>query len=413
MNTPKIALLMMLKNEEKRLPITLASVLSYIDLIIVYDTGSTDSTIDILTFFSRRHNIPMFLKKGVFEDFSTSRNVSLTYADEVCDRDPFDYILLFDCNDELKNGDSLRRFALQHRDDDLSDPLNTAWLMKQTWYAGCDSSYFNVRLIRPRQQWFFKGVVHEFIEKLNAQCYVTNQVPDCVLYQDRTLDDDKSGKRFFRDKVLLLEEYRKTPSDPRTVFYLAQTYSCLDMLQEAYFFYEIRTRMTGFQEETFHSYLRMGMIVGKLFPQRNNLPAVEIKDMTVPINISWDTAAACFLNAFEVCQRVEPLIYLIEHYRHKEEYLMAYTFAKLAISLPATECILFVESDMYEYSRWHLMGIVAFYAYKKLNSSDENILLDGWRSCIEAIKARNYDIDIQNIKFYEESLHIKKDEVLF
>ena len=72
-----IALLIMVKNETKRLHVTLNSVIGHVNSIVAFDTGSTDDTIDILKKFSEKHNIPLRLKEGGFIDFSTSRNVSL------------------------------------------------------------------------------------------------------------------------------------------------------------------------------------------------------------------------------------------------------------------------------------------------------------------------------------------------
>ena len=42
-----IALVMMVKNEQKRLNVTLNSVLGYVDSLVIYDTGSIDNTIGI------------------------------------------------------------------------------------------------------------------------------------------------------------------------------------------------------------------------------------------------------------------------------------------------------------------------------------------------------------------------------
>ena len=52
-----IALLMMVKNEHKRLYVTLNSVLGYVDSIVMYDTGSEDNTIEIASSFCKKNNI--------------------------------------------------------------------------------------------------------------------------------------------------------------------------------------------------------------------------------------------------------------------------------------------------------------------------------------------------------------------
>ena len=68
-----IAVLMMVKNETKRLHISLDSVVGFADSLVIFDTGSTDNTIQISKDFSEKYNIPLRLKEGAFIDFSTRR----------------------------------------------------------------------------------------------------------------------------------------------------------------------------------------------------------------------------------------------------------------------------------------------------------------------------------------------------
>ena len=73
-----------------------------------------------------------------------------------------------------------------------------------------------------------------------------------IIKEHETKDDDKSLKRFKRDKELLMSDYKNDKNEPRTLFYLAQTCSCLGEHDEAYFFYRLRTELEAFQEEKFH-----------------------------------------------------------------------------------------------------------------------------------------------------------------
>ena len=131
-----VSAVMMLKNEEKRLHVTLASLVNVVNSLIIYDTGSTDSTIDILETFSKTHGIPLYLKRGDFVDFATSRNVLLDFADEVAKDHRVQYLLLLDCNDELRGGKELLSFC---KDNLYTD--ETAWLFNQEWFSG---SYLNI-----------------------------------------------------------------------------------------------------------------------------------------------------------------------------------------------------------------------------------------------------------------------------
>ena len=104
-----VALLMMVKNEHKRLLVSLESTIGYVNSIVVYDTGSTDDTIEILQNFSAKYKIPLRLKQGEFENFAASRNVALDFADTF---DDIDYLLLMDTNDEIRGGKIFVSFVL-------------------------------------------------------------------------------------------------------------------------------------------------------------------------------------------------------------------------------------------------------------------------------------------------------------
>lgn len=370
----------MLKNEEQRISVTLNSLKGQVDSVIVYDTGSTDRTIEILQEFCDTHRIPLRLKTGEFTHFAESRNVALDFADTFGD---VDFLILLDCNDELKGGKELRAFA------ESAPKEKTAWLTRQLWFHGTYTDFYNIRFLRPRCHWRYHGVVHEWIQKLDQpDVYVSEKIsPTVHIYQDRTQDDDKSGKRFHRDKVLLLDEHKAHPEDERTVFYLAQTCACLHDYEEAFQYYEIRSKMNGFHEEVFQSLLRMGELIPKLQKQGKTTYTTE-------------RMVLLYLDAFNCIPRVEPLLVLAEHYRQKEHWMTSYMFAKMACDLEPTTCILFVNAEDYAYKRFHILGIVAFYCGK---------YNEGREACLKAIRANgpHIKIDEHNLKFYNEKLQIQ------
>lgn len=377
-NSPTIGLAMMVKNEHKRLHVSLKSVVGYVDALIIYDTGSTDDTLDIVQNFAEKHKINLYLIQGTFVDFSTSRNVLLEYADTV----PVHYLLLMDCNDELQGGKSLLDLAKNSFTKE-----NNAFLLCQKWWSGHYDRYFNIRFVKNRCGWRYRGVVHEWlkdttIEGPDTRYPVIKVENDIVLYQDRTQDDDKSGKRFYRDKELLLAEFKRDPTDARTVFYLAQTCQCINQHDEAYYYSRLRTEMEGFEEERFHSLLRCGNC------------AIHLKH-------SWDDVIKWYMKAYEHSLRAEPLVTIAEYYRSKKKWRQAYLFAKEACDLPYPECILFVDSGVYEYHRWHLLGIIGYYSghYE-----------EGKRAVLKAIEVgRNIELDKKNLQCYLD-MEVKKPD---
>lgn len=360
-----ITVLMMVKNEKKRLKITLNSIANFADSITVYDTGSTDNTIQIFKDFSEKHSIPLRLKEGEFVDFSTSRNIALEFVESFED---VDYALLMDVNDELKGGDKLRIISekeIKHKD-------RTCYLLCQQWYSPEYTKYYNTRFIKIRNGWRYKGSVHEYLWNDNKK--EKNRITDeIVLYQDRTQDDDKTSKRFDRDKVFLMKDYDKDPKDSRTLFYLAQTCACLHDYEEAYYYYKCRTQVDGFKEEKFHSYLRLG-------------------DMASRLGHEWSDIMTWFIKAFEFTARVEPLVKIATHYRDVKKWKLAYMHISMACELKYPEnTILFVDNNSYEYTRWHIMGIVGYCTSR---------FEEGEAAVRKAIETRDQEVDKGNLKFY-------------
>jgi glycosyltransferase involved in cell wall biosynthesis len=377
-----IAVLMMVKNEKKRLHVSLESIKDFANSLIIYDTGSTDETIQILRDFSETSGIPLRLKEGEFIDFSTSRNVSLDFADTF---DDVDYLLLMDTNDELRRGDELRKFAI-----DMKDNISTGFFVAQEWWSGELNRYYNLRFVKVREGWRYRGSVHEWLKNTKygegekEPPTVKIPIQEIVLYQDRTQDDDKSSKRYSRDKELLMNEHMSNPTDTRTIFYLAQTLSCLNDYENAFHYYKMRSTLEGFQEEKFHAFLRAG-------------------DMLVKLNRSWDEILPWYMKAFEQMPRVEPILKIADYYRSRNKWLLAYTFANMACVLNYPEhCILFIEKRDYDYKRWHILGIVAYYA---------GFFREGKIACEKAISTGvNILLDTNNLRFYEAKEREEKEK---
>ena len=364
-NNSTIGMVMMVKNESKRIEVSLKSVLGIVDALIIYDTGSEDDTIEIIKKFSEKNKINLYIKFGTFTNFSESRNICLNFAETV----DVHYFLLFDCNDELQEGKELKKFSKEYF---LKE--ENGFLVCQHWYSGKNDKYFNIKFIKARTGWKYYGVVHEYLKNDIIQNKITRVTKNIIIYQDRTKDDDKSLKRFSRDKILLLEEYKKNPLCSRTLFYLAQTCECLKQYEDCLYFSKLRLELGGFEEELFHSYMRCA-------------------ESSFYLGHEWSIVMGWYLKAFEKYHRVEPLIKIANYYRSTNNWIASYMFCKQACDLEYPEnAILFVDNVLYEYYRWHLMGIICFY----LKKYDE-----GKQCCRKAIEQKNdLEINLKNLQFY-------------
>ena len=97
---PSISLCMIVKNEEEFIENCLNSVKDLVDEIIIVDTGSTDSTIDIAKGFGAK----VFPFKWV-DDFAAARNESLKHATK-------EWILVLDADEEIDKKDHERIISL-------------------------------------------------------------------------------------------------------------------------------------------------------------------------------------------------------------------------------------------------------------------------------------------------------------
>ncbi len=400
---PKIGVVMMLKNEELRVHVSLESIRDIAAALIIYDTGSTDRTMDIVKQFATATHIPLHLETGTFVDFATSRNVILDYADTVPD---LDFLLLLDCNDELQGSAQLRATAtkLHH------DPA-TVWLVRQQWAIGNNefTYYYNARFLRPRTGWRYKGVVHEYLYHANmadnTQVIPTARLPDTVmLFQDRTKDDNKTQTRFANDYRLLKADLDMDPTNERSVFYLAQTCACMGSDEEAYKYYVMRgENESGFQEERFEALYNAGKIADicarrqvSMRLLKNQLHFASYSAWYVDQALTWETALGWYMKAMTVFDRIEPLIAIARFYCDLQKPQVAYMYAHQACTLPFPQnSALFLNKHAYDYDRWHLLTQTAYHVGK----FDE-----GMDACVRAIEFKNLDVDKTNLDMYRTAI---------
>lgn len=373
-NLPKkiLGAAIMMKNESARITVTLDSIKGVCDKVIIYDTGSKDDSVNIVRKWCEENKIQLHLLEGKFEDFSKSRNKLLEFAD-----DKADYLLLLDSNEELKEGQNLRKFV------DTYDGQQIGWHSRQVWStASSVDQYYNVKFIKTRHGFKYYQSVHEYIESKEAvdKPELLDRATFYWLFQDRRYDDDKSKSRFIRDREMLYKEYLENPENPRVLFYLSQTFMCMGQYHLAYKYYKKRTTMPTFPEEVYHSYYHMARI-------------------SQVLGHDWSESLVLYLKAFEHTKRVEPLLRIAEYYmklgelneqKVKEQYAsqiaitngkisplagsgqilgvnyvgcsyydIALNYLKASLELDYPEkCILFVNRQTYDYERWFLFSQV-------------------------------------------------------
>jgi len=340
---PLLVCSLMIKNEAPVIEKTLQPLIDGgIDSFLIYDTGSTDNTIEIVKNVFAANSVANYvIEQEEFVDFSTSRNRALDLTEEYFPGVVF--ILMPDAEWILHNVPLLLNFCKKHAYDTY-----TSYLIRLVQNGGFE---FDVdRLIKARSGVRFRSPVHEYLETSSR-----SKLPKDVYfeYNQTNYGAEKSKNRYERDLKLLLKEYAQNPKEPRTLFYLAQTYETLGDYKNAYRFYELRTDVKGWGEENFMAMYRLAGVVERL-----SSDDVDKKTM-----FDWPLAQWYYLKAFSMRpSRIEPIVRIALHYLKEGKHALSYLFATRAshIDFPHND-ILFVEKDMYTYTRYDILGQSAWY----------------------------------------------------
>ena len=304
---------------------------SFGSLFFVFDTGSTDKTIEVTEKFFQTHNIQHWIiRQEPFIDFATSRNRALELARQEFKNGCF--MIMPDAEWYLQNVNGLLQFCEQHKNEN-----HPAYLVR---IIGDNLDFYTARLIRMSSEVHFSGAVHEVLN------YPANKKVSHNVFFKRGASSygmEKSKERWKRDYDLLLTEHKRNPNDSRTVFYLAQTCACLGDWQNACKWYKYRTNMNGWDEENFMALYRLAQAYENIDnPQK---------------------AVYYYLEAWAYRPiRAEPLIRLAEYYWKKGDKNLCFLFASQAVNLPYPQSdILFVEQNVYNFARYDLLGRSAWY----------------------------------------------------
>ena len=335
----------MVKNEETVIKQTLLPFVQEDPLgitigYVVYDTGDApwSTTMEKSKELFEEYGITNYcIVQDPFIDFSTSRNRALRFAETKFPGSTF--LLMLDAEWYIKNLNDLLLFCQQK----INDTATNVYLLQLVTPF---MVFHTARLIRAQTNVCFEGVVHECISKKNSVDYGPATVS--FDYPEKPQGLQASRKRWLRDRDLLLNEYKKNPIDTRNIFYLAQTYDCLQDYENAYFYYSKRALLKDFEEEDYMAQYRLGMVSEKIVNKEGA--------------INWPQALTHYLNAFFMRpSRAEPLVRIAAYYINHELYDLAFLYAYIACQIPYPTDILFVEKPLYDTIRYEIFAKAALH----------------------------------------------------
>lgn len=333
---PLLVVVAMVKNEQAVIGPTLEPyVKAGIQDFLIYDTGSTDKTIDTTKqFFAKYKTQHAYIEQGEFVDFATSRNHALDLAEKRFPK--ADFFLFIDAEWYMTGVPELISFCKHHRTD--TEPV---YLVR---ISDTNTDFYTTRLIRRCAHTRFVGAVHEMLDQ---KAHTKVPATTYFVWKPSHYGNEKTKKRWERDLKLLTVAYKKDPKNLRNLFFLAQTYHGLGDLQQAYAQYEQYTKISTDLEETYLALYRLGILADEL--------------SKTDTHYTWAMAREHYMTAYMICPfRAEPLVQLAYHYYNTKELPLCYIFARRATELAYPQNVYFcLEKQMYDFARYDLLGVSA------------------------------------------------------
>lgn len=316
---PTICVLIMMKDESHCILETLTSTSEYASEYIICDTGSTDNSIDICNNFFKKTNIKGQIFHHEWQNFG------------------YNYSILYKLGKAHSKADYLWQIDA---DDIIVGKMNVDNLTKDAYFVtfGNAFTYKRIQILKNTIAWKHKGRIHGYVCPVDELLYYSGG----ILEGDYYIDSRRKGNRhknidprtrYAQDALLLEEDVRDYPNEPRWRFYLAQCYFDSEQYVKSLENYKIRIEMGGWGEEVYFSRFRIAQIYEKLHK---------------PIKETVNKYLECYKYHKH---RAEPLYFVGVLYNRNGNHVMAKKYLSIAsnIPCPTTEQSLFVSKDMYEW----------------------------------------------------------------
>jgi hypothetical protein len=370
-----LGILIMVKNEEDSIDVTIESTKNYFQHIIVYDTGSEDNTINIINKICHKNKQKLHLKlANEFKGFPQSRNEAIEFAETVNVK----YLLLMDAGDEFKTQLSPTELI---NNIEVIPSNNRFGVIQQDWTDNTGIiSHYDIRFIKNKAncKYDIDYPVHEkFILTIDEKPLEFGNM--FVLFQNRELYGKKTNKRYEYD-IKMLSSAKKTP---RNYYFLGQTYMDLQDFKNGYIY----------NAEAY-----------KMIKSTNNTD-----------NIDFETILIRLLYCSIACEMDDKIIY--QYFKQSIEdnnncnviidayiYFLHYCIKKHTFdnALPLLEPLSRMEINksniqttryyFFNYERWHLISVICLMTKEKLEL--------GKIACQKAIDAANKPDDINNLTLF-------------
>jgi glycosyltransferase involved in cell wall biosynthesis len=353
--SPSIVLCMIERNESRVLPRSLASFRALKDAGCslaygIVDGGSDDGSVEVIeeAMAGVSGHVNVVPQPQPLDDFSAARNAAIQIA-----RPLGDWMLMLDADDEIVLEPGFKMPELDSMDVD-----GYAILVRFG-----SQTFWRPALVKSSAPWHYEGEIHEHIE-----CKGGRPVPklggiEILVHPGEGSRSSDPKQKFLNDASVLEKVLERTPNDPRTLFYYAQSLRDAGELEKSLKIYQKRAmQLWAWDEETYCATLEVARIKAAL-----EFPVYEVMD--------------AYLQAHNFRPwRREALGFLAEYLRLKSIFHSSVYFANQAMQIPYPKNdVLFVSGDWYDWRAEDEFSISCFYLGDPMSSKRacDNLLASG------------------------------------
>lgn len=360
------------KNDDQVVRKCLDSVEEIADCLCIYDTGSTDRTLEVVREFMQKTGIPGKIYQNHSPNFERNRILAFHAGQKALNEFGVSlgasYILLLDPDMVLKTGPAFRKESLKE----------DAYLLLEN-SSSLSYSRYTPRLIRASLSLDGIDEAHQTLGIKKPERFVKLQT---VMIEEQEESSYYTGEKLKKQIEKLTQALEAAPENRRYLLDLAQNYKGLKQYEAALHYYQKLTEKSDNKEEVwFAKYMS-----GECHQEMND----------------WENALASYMEAYQYnSHRAEPLYKIASFYRQQGQNDLAYLFAKQGTRLtPPPDPLLIPYPLLHPYQFDEEISISAYYTPFKEEGylAGSDLMLR--KNVPKHIKEQAY----QNILFYVENL---------
>lgn len=306
-----VCLNMIVKNEKDVIERCLETVKPFIDHWVIFDTGSSDGTQEIVKKYLK--DIPGELHESSWVNFAHNRNEALRAATGKAD-----YLLFIDADEVLVPE---KGFVMPFLDKDF-------YHMTVQQRPAADNK--RTCLIKDGLDWKWEGILHETVYSSRATtCGTIKGLVNVANLGGgaRTKDPEK----FVKDAHVLEAALKEDPQNSRYVFYIGLSYLTGKKFDLALEYFQKRVKMESQDsQENYLSHYYLGWALDRLGKKEAAIDTYFKANQLFP----W---------------RAEPLFRAALIHREKGNVLLGYLLTKYALTLPVPEEDFCFEPSAYDH----------------------------------------------------------------